>query len=124
MLHTGLPSLLSYTIQNQLSRGGSTYSDLGLPLSVINQENAPKALPTGQSDEDNSSVETSFSLVTLDYITLTNISQHTMQLNDLLCIFFMLYCILTIWPKTIMHCKSTDMARYPQEFIQKKIEYH
>jgi hypothetical protein len=38
----GLLSLLSYTTQDHLLRGGTTHSGLGPPPSVINQENAPQ----------------------------------------------------------------------------------
>jgi hypothetical protein len=40
----GLLSLLSYTTQNHLPRGGSPYSGLGLST-LINQENVPQTCP-------------------------------------------------------------------------------
>ena len=49
--------LLSYTIKDFFlyhflisSQDGITHSELGTPPSVINPENAPTDLPTGQSD--------------------------------------------------------------------------
>jgi hypothetical protein len=45
-----LLSLLSYITEDQLPRGGATFSGLGPPLSVITQETEPQ-MPTGQSEE-------------------------------------------------------------------------
>jgi hypothetical protein len=48
-----LLSLLSYTTWEHVSRGGTTYSELGSPLAIINQENFPKS----QTDASNFSLE-------------------------------------------------------------------
>ena len=40
-------SYLSYISQDHLHKGGTAHSGLGPPTSIINQENAPKGLPTG-----------------------------------------------------------------------------
>lgn len=43
----------SYCItQNHVPRSGITYSDLGPPVSIINQENAPTDMPTGYQAEE------------------------------------------------------------------------
>jgi hypothetical protein len=39
-----LTSMLSYRTQNHLPRGGTTHCGLGLPTSIIHQENAPHKL--------------------------------------------------------------------------------
>ena len=46
----GLLNLLSYTAQDHLPRGGTAYSGLRPQTTIINQENAPTDLSTGQSD--------------------------------------------------------------------------
>lgn len=43
-------SLLPYTTEDQLPRGGTALSGLGSPLSVLTQENEPQ-MPRGQSEE-------------------------------------------------------------------------
>lgn len=44
-----------YTTQeDHLSRSGTAHSRLGLLTSIINEENSPTDLPTGQADEDGS----------------------------------------------------------------------
>ena len=39
----GLLSLLSYSARDHQSRNGTAHSELGPPISIINQENAPQA---------------------------------------------------------------------------------
>lgn len=36
-----LLSLFSYNTQDHESKGGTTYSELGMPASIINEENTP-----------------------------------------------------------------------------------
>jgi hypothetical protein len=43
----GLFSLLSYRTQDHQPRDGTTHNVLGPPTSIINQENGPTDLPTG-----------------------------------------------------------------------------
>lgn len=62
-----LSQLLSYTLQDNL-----TYSGLDPSTSIINQENAPADLPTGQTDEEIFSTEVHSSHMTLSCINLTN----------------------------------------------------
>ena len=59
----GLLSLLSYTIQDHVSRGTTTHSGLGPHTSIINQEKWPTGVSAGQFDEDDCSVETSSSQI-------------------------------------------------------------
>lgn len=48
-LHHPVPSLTTWH--------GTTYSGLGLPSSILTKENAPKALPRGQSNQDYASIK-------------------------------------------------------------------
>lgn len=43
-----------YRTQDYSPEGGSTYSGLWPPTSIINQENFPETCPTGQSEGGNS----------------------------------------------------------------------
>jgi hypothetical protein len=61
----GWLSLLSYPTQHHLPRGGTTYSGLGPPISISNQENVPKGLSTVQSDEGTFSIVIPSSHMTL-----------------------------------------------------------
>lgn len=45
----GLLNLLSCTVEDQLPRDVTTYSGLGPPTLIINQENAPTGMPKNQS---------------------------------------------------------------------------
>lgn len=50
--------------------GNTAYSALGSPVPTISQENAPKGLPTGQSDGGISSAETPSAQMTLACVSL------------------------------------------------------
>lgn len=67
-----ISQLLSYTLEDNLPRDGPTYSGLDPSTSIINQENAPADLPTGQIDEEIFSTEVQSSRMTLSCINLTN----------------------------------------------------
>lgn len=67
-----LSQLLSYTLQDNLPRDSTTYSGLDPSTSIINQENVPEDLPTGQTDEEIFSTEVHSSQMTLSCINLTN----------------------------------------------------
>lgn len=51
VLH-GFLSLVSYMIQNHLPRGGNTHNGLGLPMSIINQENNLQTCPQAKLMEE------------------------------------------------------------------------
>jgi hypothetical protein len=51
--------------------GGTAHNKLGCPTSIVNQENAPADLLTGQSDETNSSIGIPIFEMILPYIQLT-----------------------------------------------------
>lgn len=67
-----LECMLSYTLQDSLPRDGTTHSGLNPSTSIINQENVPEDLPTGQTDEEILSTEVHSSQMTLSCINLTN----------------------------------------------------
>lgn len=63
--------LLLYTAWNYLPRDGSAYSGLRPPMSIINQEDAPIALPKGNLMGDVFSIEFLSSQMTLACVMLT-----------------------------------------------------
>ena len=64
----GLLHLPFYSIQNHQPSDGTTYSELGIPTPIVNQDNTSQA---DQPDGCVSSTEDSFSQMTLPYITST-----------------------------------------------------
>lgn len=57
--------LFSYTTQDHQHRGGTAHSGLHHPMSVINQDYAPKDWPKGHSNEGNSSTDAPICLFVL-----------------------------------------------------------
>lgn len=60
-----------------LPKGGTAHNGRGHSTSIINQENLPTDLPTGQSDGSFFSTEISSSQRTLASVALTKTNQHT-----------------------------------------------
>ena len=79
----GLLPILSYVTQDHLPRIGTNHSELGLPTSIINQENIPTWVPTGQSGERIFSIEVLFPQMSLSCIKLIKANQvkHALSLR-------------------------------------------
>lgn len=75
----GLLWVLSYTTQDYLVRGGITHRELGLPTSIINQENTLQNCL--QSEGGTLSIDISLFQMTLTCITLTKTNKQTNQNN-------------------------------------------
>jgi hypothetical protein len=63
-------SALVYTTQDHLPRGSTTQKELGPPMSIMNQENSLKDLPTSQSGGGIFSVEVPSSWIILTCVRL------------------------------------------------------
>lgn len=83
LLTSGFFCLFSYTIKVQLPRVRTNHKDLVPPTSVVNQENSPTGLPTGDYDGGIFSIKVASSLMTLACIQLVKSNQCSVQWHAL-----------------------------------------
>lgn len=78
MLLTTEPSLIpiNLTSYTTLPRVGTTHRGLGPPAPIINKENAPAGMPTGQSDEGIFSTDVPASQINLTCVKSTETRQN------------------------------------------------